>query len=162
MRLCDLDLNDEHIRVRKSLKNDDGVYLGELKTDSSYRAVKLTRETTFVLEEFLEYRTQAKERADDWGGVDTVFCTQKGNLTWPSTPRRKLNRVLETTDLPHITMHEFRHTHATMLIRSGVSIYNVSRRLGHSSVKTTERRYLDYVPSMQQETVDTYQTSMDF
>lgn len=34
-----------------------------------------------------------------------------------------------------------RHTHATELLRSGVSIEMVSKRLGHSSIETTKQAY---------------------
>lgn len=163
LRKQDVDLDDALVTVRKSLKNDeDGLYLGPPKTKSSYRTVKLTRETWYIIGNFLEYRDKLDRQAEKWNDTDVLFCTSTGKPSWPSGPRRKLNNVLEKTDLPHITMHEFRHTHATMLLRSGVPIYNVSRRLGHSSVKTTEKRYLDYVPSMQKETVNKYQQTFDF
>lgn len=39
----------------------------------------------------------------------------------------------------HVTWHVARHTCATLLLTSGVNIYTVSKILGHSSVKITER-----------------------
>ena len=38
----------------------------------------------------------------------------------------------------HISFHTARHTHATLLIYSGVNITTVQRLLGHRSVKTTQ------------------------
>lgn len=45
----------------------------------------------------------------------------------------------------HLTMHTARHTYATLCLSQGVSIKNVSKMLGHASVKMTERyaRVLD-------------------
>lgn len=40
-----------------------------------------------------------------------------------------------------ITPHMLRHTHATTLLRNGVSIEIVSRRLGHKSIETTKNTY---------------------
>jgi integrase/recombinase XerD len=37
-----------------------------------------------------------------------------------------------------IDIHQLRHTHATELINSGVSIEAVRRRLGHASTETTQ------------------------
>ena len=34
-------------------------------------------------------------------------------------------------------IHEFCHTHATMLIAKGINIVSVSKRLGHASTQTT-------------------------
>ncbi|WP_155990719.1 tyrosine-type recombinase/integrase [Paraoerskovia marina] len=36
-----------------------------------------------------------------------------------------------------LTRHWFRHTHATALLRAGMPLHVVSRRLGHRSVQTT-------------------------
>lgn len=45
----------------------------------------------------------------------------------------------------HLTMHTARHTYATICLSQGVSLKNVSKMLGHASVKMTERyaRVLD-------------------
>lgn len=45
----------------------------------------------------------------------------------------------------HLTMHTARHTYATLCFSQGVSLKNVSKMLGHASVKMTERyaRVLD-------------------
>ena len=50
---------------------------------------------------------------------------------------RKLSREVGT----HITPHMLRHTHATSLLRSGVPIELVSKRLGHQSIETTNSIY---------------------
>ena len=39
--------------------------------------------------------------------------------------------------MPAVTLHSLRHTHASMLIASGVDILTISRRLGHSSPTIT-------------------------
>ncbi|WZU00660.1 tyrosine-type recombinase/integrase [Erysipelothrix sp. D19-032] len=43
--------------------------------------------------------------------------------------------------LPRITIHGFRHSHATNLINNGVNIVAVSKRLGHSNIQTTLNTY---------------------
>jgi len=45
----------------------------------------------------------------------------------------------------HLTLHSLRHTSATELLRSGVSVYTVQKLLGHSSLAVTER-YLHAMP----------------
>ena len=41
----------------------------------------------------------------------------------------------------HVYPHLFRHTHATELLKAGMDIYRVSKRLGHSSISTTLNIY---------------------
>jgi len=55
------------------------------------------------------------------------------------------NTILKLEITPRIKIHEFRHTHATMLINAGVSLIEVSRRLGHQSTAITEKTYVHYL-----------------
>ncbi len=52
--------------------------------------------------------------------------------------RRRLKRILEITQIPDATTHTLRHTYASHLVQRGISLYVISRLLGHSSIKTTE------------------------
>lgn len=44
----------------------------------------------------------------------------------------------KTADFRPFTMHEIRHLHAVEWLQSGRSIYDLQKRLGHASIKTTE------------------------
>ncbi len=55
-------------------------------------------------------------------------------------------RIATETGIPQFGVHAIRHYFATMMIKKGVSIYKLSRILGHASVTTTERIYLHLVP----------------
>lgn len=46
--------------------------------------------------------------------------------------------VLKANINPKLHFHSLRHTFASWLVQAGVSIYKVSKLLGHSDVKTTE------------------------
>ena len=48
------------------------------------------------------------------------------------------NSVLESGINPKLKFHSLRHTFASWLVQKGVSIYEVSKLLGHSDIKTTE------------------------
>lgn len=44
--------------------------------------------------------------------------------------------------IPHIRVHDLRHSHATLLIENGENIKAVSERLGHSSTTETQKTYI--------------------
>ena len=45
------------------------------------------------------------------------------------------------------SFHTLRHTYASHLLMSGVNIFIVSRWMGHSSVKVTEKNYGHLIPN---------------
>ena len=47
----------------------------------------------------------------------------------------------EKYNLTDIRLHDFRHSHASLLIHSGINILAISKRLGHEDVKTTLNIY---------------------
>ena len=52
-------------------------------------------------------------------------------------PRRAIYSVLKHAGLKGVSWHILRHTFASRLVQEGVSIFKVSKWLGHSSVNTT-------------------------
>ncbi|MCM3024852.1 tyrosine-type recombinase/integrase [Weizmannia ginsengihumi] len=39
--------------------------------------------------------------------------------------------------MPYIRFHDFRHTHATLMLQGGIHLKVVSERLGHSTIGIT-------------------------
>lgn len=75
---------------------------------------------------------------------------------------RPLKRWLKKAGITRrFRFHGFRHTCATLLITQGVSIYTVSKILGHRSVRTTER-YAKVVDKVKQDAVKTIQLDLSF
>ncbi len=60
---------------------------------------------------------------------------------------RNLRRYANIAEVPVITPHGFRHSHASLLIHMGVDIATISKRLGHSNVGTTMRVYAHMMPN---------------
>ena len=55
---------------------------------------------------------------------------------------------MEKNNLPHIRLHDTRHSNATALIQAGVSPKVVQARLGHSDVSTTLNIYTHVTAAM--------------
>ena len=53
--------------------------------------------------------------------------------------------------LPTITLHDLRHTRATLLLKAGIPVKLVSERLGHSNPSFTVTVYQHVLPGMQAE-----------
>jgi integrase len=74
-----------------------------------------------------------------------VFSTVEGELIRPRNLSKTWWRARAALKLPAVSFHVFRHSHASMLIRAGVDILTISRRLGHSNAATTLNVYAHLV-----------------
>lgn len=71
-----------------------------------------------------------------------------------STVNDLLARRCLKAKVPIISIHGLRHTHASLLLFSGVSIASVAKRLGHSSMNTTEKTYLHIIQELENKDLD--------
>jgi len=61
-----------------------------------------------------------------------VFTWEDGRPVLPDYATKAFGQLTGRLDgLPRLKLHELRHTHATMLLRDGVPVHVVAKRLGH-------------------------------
>lgn len=77
----------------------------------------------------------------------------KGKV-YNSTANSVLARHCRNVNVPVISVHGLRHTHASLLLYAGVSIASVSRRLGHASMTTTQETYLHVIQELENKDID--------
>lgn len=83
-----------------------------------------------------------------------VFPNLKNKLLAPCAPAQWLNTVYrQHPSLKRITVHGFRHTHASLLLEAGVPIKQVQMRLGHADIQTTLNIYAHVSKASQKEAV---------
>jgi integrase len=71
-----------------------------------------------------------------------------------------LARLCKKTNIPIISIHGLRHTHASLLLFAGVSIASVARRLGHASMTTTQKTYLHIIQELENQDIDLVMRSL--
>lgn len=72
--------------------------------------------------------------------TDRIFYFGKGGLY------SEFKRMIKRSEEPEIRVHDLRHSHVSMLIKMGFQIEEISRRLGHDSIKTTWDTYSHLYP----------------
>ena len=83
----------------------------------------------------------------------------KGKV-YNSTVNDILCRHCQKANVPVISVHGLRHTHASVLLFAGVSIASVARRLGHSSMNTTQKTYLHIIQELENRDIDLVMRSL--
>ncbi|MCH8988587.1 MAG: tyrosine-type recombinase/integrase [Chloroflexi bacterium] len=68
----------------------------------------------------------------------------------PDAITRDFTDLIKASGLPHLTVHELRHAHATLLLESGINPKVVSERLGHATIATTMDIYSHVLPGIQE------------
>jgi integrase len=70
-----------------------------------------------------------------------LFANIEGSPLSPNAMSAAWADFAEKIDMPDVTFHALRHTHASQLIDEGVDIVTISKRLGHAKPDITLRIY---------------------
>ena len=123
----------------------------EPKTSKSRRRIALSPSLGLVLRQHrsaqeVQRALLGKPLTDE----DFVFAHPDGTLLDPSTVSHTFNKIIRKAGLPHIRLHDLRHTHASLLLQAGVHIKVVQERLGHSSIRVTLDTYSHVLGGLQE------------
>ncbi len=138
--LCwsDVDLEARVLRVRRSYSPGTGRHvLSETKTGRS-RRVGLSDFVVSLLRWHRDGQEAARLAAGTmWRDEDAVIAGELGGRVGSGVVRRDLARVVERAGLPQVHFHDLRHMQASLLLAGGVSVPEVSQRLGHARSSMT-------------------------
>jgi len=136
------------------------VHISDVKTSAGRRTINLDEGTVAVLETWGSTRTaEAGGRAPKQD--DHVFTKINGDCLHPDLFSQTFDRAVAKLDVPRISLHDLRHTHATLLLRAGVPVKVVSERLGHANVAFAMSVYQHVLPGMQTEAAATFAGLLD-
>lgn len=89
---------------------------------------------------------------------EPIFVTKE--RVFNSTVNNILARHCKRINIPVISIHGLRHTHASLLLFADVSIASVARRLGHASMTTTQKTYIHIIQELENQDVDLVMRSL--
>ena len=91
----------------------------------------------------------------DYADTDRIFVWKDGRPIHPDVIRQRFNRLAARCGLPHIRLHDIRHSYATAALKAHVNPKIVSQRLGHSSVGFTLSVYSHALPGIDRDAAST-------
>lgn len=143
----DFDLSHQLLSVSKTWDyKGNGGFL-PTKNDSSVRKIPLDWQTVIQFAELI------KRLPED----EPIFANKK---IYNSTVNSILAKHCRNVEIPVISIHGLRHTHASLLLFAGVSIASVARRLGHSNITTTQKTYLHIIQELESKDIDIIMRSL--
>ncbi|MFD2671792.1 site-specific integrase [Marinicrinis sediminis] len=149
-----IDFDNKMISITHTASHDGKEIRSKTKTKSSRRSIPIDEETLKELVRHRKLINEERKTVPDYQDNDLVFCTSTGRICTPRNLMRAFYDFLKENKVPKIRFHDLRHTHATLLLRSGINPKIVSERLGHSSVKITLDTYSHMLPDIQEKAVE--------
>lgn len=115
------------------------------KTHSSYRKILLPQKLIDELEIYLNSVPESKY-SKFFFGLDKPLDDH--------TIYRRLEKYTELCRNKKIRIHDFRHSHASLLIQKGANVVLVAKRLGHTNTQQTLNTYAHLFPNSESELID--------
>lgn len=136
------DISGDVIHIRRSisqkLKGEDRET--PPKNKSSIRDLQIPQPLKDILAEHYARYKDIDGFTDDWRICGGETCLRDSTIE----KRNKLYGKL--AGLKHIRIHDFRHSHASLLANEGINIQEIARRLGHSKIEITWNTYSHLYP----------------
>ena len=138
-----VDLLNETLKVAETYSSGE---FGPPKTRSSRRIIPMSATLVGM---FKQLRPAGCEPEA------LVFATWKGTpLNAKNLYNRQLAPACDAIELPRVSWHSFRHTHATLLHETGESLKTAQSLLGHADLETTLGVYTHAIPDSQKRAVE--------
>ena len=91
-----------------------------------------------------QFKSLIRNKESDW----PIFVPHNKRV-FNSTVNGLLEKYCYKLDIPTISIHGLRHTHASLLLYEGVSVASVAKRLGHANTTTTQETYIHIIEELE-------------
>lgn len=145
LRPCDFDFENNLLHITRNM-----VYIQNYKpmittpkTEKSKRTITLPKILVDIVKNYIQ--------KDFITSHDLLFEVS------PTVLFNKLKHYIKLVGLKTIRIHDFRHSHASLLIEQGYSPLMIAERLGHEKIETTLKTYSHLYPNKQNELAEKLQ-----
>ena len=130
----DFDEQKGTLSIRRTLhaQTGGGYYVGDTKTGTGRRIIKLPSSTLQLLSE------RKKHSISQWIFPNPI---RPEDPVMPNSGYHRMKKLLAEAGLPNMRFHDLRHTFATHALTSGVDVKTLSGILGHTKTAFTLDTY---------------------
>ncbi|MDT2848791.1 site-specific integrase [Vagococcus carniphilus] len=132
----DINFETNEISIDKTWDYKFKTGFAPTKNYSSIRTIPLDKETCEILKKYIEWLDLSSKKMES-----NALFVLKNTPLYVSTVNSFLKRLLLEVDIPVITFHKLRHTHASYLIANKVPLQVVAKRLGHTDTNMVSQVY---------------------
>lgn len=167
----DIDWTDETVNIKKTIARvNKTTVLHHPKTKASIRKISIDKGTLNLLKIWKHEQVDFYKQfgfniaLDVDQPIFSRYVHRRNTMDYwrEATPNDILTAFYgRHSDLKEITVHGFRHTHASLLFESGANIKDVQVRLGHGDVQTTMNIYVHVTNASRERVASLFNTFMD-
>jgi len=129
-----------------------GLKFKDTKSRHGRRPVSLPEITVEALRQHKAAQDELRRLlGSDYQDNDLVCCRGDGTIWPPNAFTSAFRDLLRRRGIAPMRFHDLRHSHASQLLRAGISPKVISERLGHSKTSFTLDVYSHLLPGMQEE-----------
>jgi integrase len=144
----DLDFKSGVISISKSLEQTKAGLRVKSTKSGKPRVIGLDDFVLSVLESHREDQNRDKINfGSDYQDHGLIFCQPGGAYYSPNHIGTRTKALLRKAGYPNVSLHSFRHSHASVLLSEGTPLAVVSERLGHASQSITLNVYSHCLPA---------------
>lgn len=127
----DIDFNEHTININKSWDYIYGSGFKPTKTESSNRTIRVNQGLINIL---LDLKNNDELM---------IFKNIQGTIPTSNGVNKQLRYALNKCNIhkSNFHFHSLRHSHVALLLYYGIDLYSISKRLGHSDMTTTSKKY---------------------
>lgn len=142
-----IDFEKQVVIVKQQLHVRKPKIVSYTKTETSKREISLSE---YEITELYKYKQVQTPQSD------LVCVNSVGGFIQRRNIRRALDNIAAQANVPRLTFHELRHTHASLMIKMGIPPKHVQERLGHADVSTTLNYYVHTYKSHHKESAEIF------
>lgn len=170
LRWEDVNLKEGYLKVNHNMVQEGKeLVLEDPKTAASKDVVYLTKELIEKLKEVQSNqeklcgsdKTQKVVKIKAENTFIYVCSWDDGRPLRPLYVTKTFTKYVEKYKFKKITFHGLRHSHATILFANGATSQEISKRLRHSRVATTDDIYIHINQDMKKSTADIFSKAVD-
>ncbi|MGT2763663.1 tyrosine-type recombinase/integrase [Streptococcus intermedius] len=151
----DIDFSSSTIHITKSVYVNKGIsHISATKTKAGTRRIIINKKLSQELQYWQQQQKHLLEQFTSDSMSLQVFQSSPITITKNSIEKQYKKILERDATLKKIRIHDFRHSHASLLINQGEDYLVVKERLGHASITTTIDTYSHLYPSKQKDLAD--------
>ena len=152
----DIDLDNAVVHITKTLNYKQET--NSPKSKASYRDLDIDKATVTMLK---AYKVRQIQEAWKIGKTESVVFSDFIH-EYPNnrTLQTRLRTHFKRANVTNIGFHGFRHTHASLLLNSGIPYKELQHRLGHSTLSMTMDIYSHLSKESAKKAVSFYETAL--